>query len=110
MGEILAQVLVAMLVTVGVLSIMGWLRQRLLDFRQITVAVWVTTAEDVENLDILVAEAARRECRRASVPVVVLVDHDLLCLDAEGEERLLSHLQQLTDAYGAVWCAVEIEP
>lgn len=105
--NVLAQVLVALLVTVGVLSIMEGLRRWLLLPPQITVTVWVTTATDVENLDILLGEAVRYTCRRAGIPVIVLVPHDLLYGVVGLNRKPLPQVQEILDNYGALLCVVE---
>ncbi len=117
MGYVLAEAVVAMFVTLGILSLMQWIRRVLLMPKQVTVAVSVLTQTDMDNMDILLSEAATSEARRRGVPLVVLISADLL-QDRGGEvgdggeadrsKGLHPEMEEMMAAYGAVW--YEIHP
>ena len=108
-GMVLAQVMVAMMVTVGVLSMMRWIRQLLLTPKQVTVAVMVMTETDAESLDILLSEAIGSDARGRGAPVVVIIQASLMKGTLGDGETLWPHVQGMIDAYGAIWYTVEKE-
>lgn len=106
MGKVLAEVMLAMLVTVGVISLLQWGKRLLLTPPQVTVAVTVMTRQDLENLDILLSEAVSLDGRRRGTPPVVLISSALLYGLAGTGAELRPAVQEMIDAYGAMWYAV----
>lgn len=109
MGQVLAEVMLAALVTVGVISLIQWVKRALLMPPQITVAVMVMTQKDLENLDILLSEAASGDTRRRGTPVVVLISSALLYGLAGTGDVLHPEIREMLDDYGATWYAVDAD-
>ncbi len=107
MGRVLAEVLLAMLVTLGVIALIQWVKRMLWTPPQITAAVTVRSAHDLENLDILLSEAMTSDARRRDTPVVVLIASSLLSGTAGRGRVLPPAVQEMIDTYGAVWYVIE---
>lgn len=108
MGQVFAEVMLAALVTVGVISLMQWVRQRLLMPPQVTVAVTVFSLQDMNNLDILLSEAVAGDARHRGAPVVVLISSALLRRVSGSGEALPPDVQTVIDDFGAVWYPVSV--
>lgn len=104
------EVVLAALAVVGLYSLLCELFERVLIPRdcRLTAAVFLYHREDVERLDILLAEARRHTARRRGMPPVLLIDTALLpqITDAHGE--VLPELAEVIERYGALCVVLEI--
>ena len=100
----------AALAVVGMYTLLCELHEKVLLPRdgRLTAAVFLYEREDVERLDILLAEARRHSARRRGMPPVLLVDAALLSQITDSEGEVLPEYRDIIERYGALCVVVDV--
>ncbi len=102
------EILVAVLAATGFYALLRGLTASFLSPRQVTVAVVLRQAVDVETLDILLDEARRSPLRRRGEALTVFVSHVLFDgRMGEGGELFPTYADVMA-RYGAVWFTADL--
>ena len=99
--QILLQILVAALAVIGFYGVLHAVFESALRPRQITTAVTVYSKQDARDLDILLCEARRAPCRRASRRLFLIVSPELMDGTLGEGGKLHEEYAALAERYGA---------
>ena len=99
--QTVVQILIAALAVIGFYGVLHAVFESALRPRQITTAVTVRSERDARDLDILLCEARRAPCRRASRRLFLIVSSELMDGTVGEAGKLNEEYAALAERYGA---------